>query len=64
MAFVDRTLKKKGPTKLDRVTPYLKNTIVYLALAAVGVHIYFSLYLYKEMEKLKSALEVIKTNIQ
>lgn len=60
MAFVDRTLKKKGPTKLDQVTPYVKNIVVYLALAAVGVHFYFSFYLYKEMEKVKAALELVQ----
>ena len=60
MAFVDRTLKKKGPTKLDKITPYFKNLIVYLALAALGVHVYFSFYLYKEMEKVKAALELFQ----
>jgi hypothetical protein len=64
MAFVDRTLKKKGPTKLDRIAPYFKNTVVYLALAAIIVHIYFSFVMYKEMESLKASIEIIKSTIK
>ena len=64
MAFVDRTLKKKGPTKLDKLAPYFKNIMVYLALAVIGVHIYFSFLMYKEMERLKTSLEVIQSSIK
>jgi hypothetical protein len=64
MAFVDRTLKKKGPTKLDKVAPYFKNFVVYMAFAAVAVHIYFSFQMYQEMERLKTSLESVKSSIK
>lgn len=57
MAFVDRTLKKKGPTFFDKVVPYLKNFFIYLALATLVANVYLTYKMYNEVEKIKTSIE-------